>query len=73
MNRRDAVKTTTALLGGVAAGTSSLFVACAPAPRQAGPGVLGPDDQALIEEIADTILPPTASSPASFAPRSTSC
>jgi Gluconate 2-dehydrogenase subunit 3 len=60
MNRRDAVKTTTALLGGVLVGSSAL-VACGRAAR--APGVLNGDDEALIEDIADTLLPPTPASP----------
>lgn len=62
MNRRDAVKATTALLGGVFVGTAGLLTACAPAGRE-GRGILSRDDEALIEEIADTLLPATPSSP----------
>lgn len=69
MNRREAVKTTGALLGGVLI-TSASLTAC---KRDAGRGtrdggsgfspVLNAEDQALIEEIADTLLPSTSSSP----------
>src|SRR5215218_466744 len=61
MNRREALKATTALLGGALA-----LAACGREPRQAAAGpprVLTPDDQALVEEIADTLLPTTAASP----------
>lgn len=61
MNRRDAVKTTTALLGGVLVGSSGALVACGRGAR--APGVLSGDDEALIEDIADTLLPPTPASP----------
>ncbi|HEY1951998.1 MAG TPA: gluconate 2-dehydrogenase subunit 3 family protein [Gemmatimonadaceae bacterium] len=62
MNRRDAVRTTGVLLGGVLI-TSATLTSCARASRNVGVGVLDADDQALIEEIADTLLPTTASSP----------
>src|SRR5215208_3467461 len=64
MNRRESLKATTALLGG-----ALVLAACGREPRQAAPSppatprVLTPDDQALVEEIADTLLPTTAASP----------
>lgn len=63
MNRRDAVKTTTALLGGVLLTSNGFLVACARDTTEAGGKVLTVDDQSLIEEIADTLLPTTPSSP----------
>ena len=63
MNRREALKAATALLGGVLATASGGLTACAPEPRQAASGVLTADDRALMEEIADTLLPTTAASP----------
>lgn len=71
LNRREALKATTALLGG------AWLAACDRAPRGAtgdtaataaaaappAGRVLSADDQALIEEIADTLLPTTPSSP----------
>ena len=62
MNRRDAVKTTGVLLGGVLI-TSSSLASCARDTRRGGAPVLDAEDQALIEEIADTLLPSTPSSP----------
>jgi hypothetical protein len=62
MNRREAVKTTGVLLGGVLI-TSATLTACARESRNVGVGVLNAEDQALIEEIADTLLPTTPSSP----------
>ena len=65
MNRRDALKATTALVGGVLVASTGVLTACdrgAPASRDAK-GVLSADDQALMEAIADTILPTTAASP----------
>jgi hypothetical protein len=62
MNRRDAVKTTGVLLGGVLI-TSASLTACARDARRAGAPVLDASDQALVEEIADTLLPTTPGSP----------
>ena len=62
MNRREAVKTTGVLLGGVLI-TSASLTACAGESRNVGVGVLNAEDQALIEEIADTLLPTTPGSP----------
>jgi len=62
MNRREAVKTTSVLLSGVLI-TSASLTACARDSRNVGGRVLDAKDQALIEEIADTLLPTTPSSP----------
>jgi hypothetical protein len=62
MNRREALKTTGVLLGGVLI-TSAGLTACARESRNVGVGVLDSKDQALIEEIADTLLPTTPGSP----------
>src|SRR6266576_6269696 len=62
MNRREAVKTTGVLLGGVLITAASL-ASCARDSRRGGAPVLNAEDQALIEEIADTLLPSTPSSP----------
>ena len=63
MSRREAVKTTAAVLGGVLLTSSGVLVACAREPEAANGKVLTADDEALIEEIADTLLPTTPSSP----------
>ena len=66
MNRREALKVSTVLLGGVLVTSAGVLAGCAserPEPRDATSRVLSPDDQALVEEIADTILPATPSSP----------
>ncbi len=63
MNRREAVKTTTALLGGVLITTNGFLIACARDPNKSGGKVLSVDDQSLIEDIADTLLPTTPGSP----------
>jgi hypothetical protein len=63
LNRREAVKTTTALLGGVLLTSNGFLAACARDPKKASGKVLTADDQSLIEDIADTLLPTTPSSP----------
>ncbi len=64
MNRREAVKATALLVGGVWVTSTGLLDACAPDSRPAASSkVLSLNDQSLMEEIADTILPTTASSP----------
>ena len=63
MNRREAVKATTALLGGVLITSNGFLVACARDSSKAPSKVLTLGDQSLIEEIADTMLPTTPSSP----------
>jgi len=64
MSRREAVRTTATVLGGVLLTSSGFLVACTRERAKApGAGVLSADDQSLIEEIADTLLPTTAASP----------
>ena len=62
INRREAIWRVSAMLGGVAlVGGSSLLAGCARerAPALAGAGTFTPADVALLDEIADTILPTT--------------
>ena len=63
MNRREAVKATTAVLGGVLLTSNGFLIACARDRSAASGKALTLDDEALIEEIADTLLPTTPSSP----------
>lgn len=63
MNRREAVKATTVLLGSVLITSNGFLVACARDSSQANGKVLTLGDQSLIEEVADTLLPTTPSSP----------
>ena len=64
MNRREAVRATTLVVGGLLLTSNGLVLACAREPEQRLAGrVLTADDQSLIEEIADTLLPTTAASP----------
>ena len=64
MNRREAVRATTLVVGGLLLTSNGLVLGCArEQPEQSTGRVLSADDQALIEEIADTLLPTTAASP----------
>lgn len=63
MNRREAVKTATVLIGGVLVTSNGFLVACARDSNLSSGKVLSVDDQSLIEEIADTLLPTTPASP----------
>src|ERR1700720_2013131 len=63
MNRREALKATTAVLGSVLLTSNGFLVACARDSNRAAGRVLSVDDESLIEEIADTLLPTTPSSP----------
>ena len=63
MNRREALKATTAILGGVLITSNGFLIACARDSNRAAGKVLSIDDQSLIEDIADTLLPTTPSSP----------
>ena len=63
MNRREAVKAATALVGGVLITSNGFLIACARDATKPAGKVLTLDDQSLIEEIADTLLPTTPSSP----------
>jgi Gluconate 2-dehydrogenase subunit 3 len=63
MNRREALKATTALVGGVLITSNGFLIACARDANIEAGKTLSLDDQSLIEEIADTLLPTTPSSP----------
>jgi hypothetical protein len=70
ITRREALKAGGALVGVALAASSGLLSACgsdgrarADQPRAAASGVLSHDDQALMAEIADTLLPDTPASP----------
>jgi hypothetical protein len=64
INRREAIRRVSALLGGVAfVGGTNLISACekaqAPVAGQAAPGKFTPEDIAFLDEVAETILPET--------------
>jgi hypothetical protein len=62
INRREAIRRVSALLGGVAfVGGTGLLTACekASTPVEGTPGKFTPEDIAYLDEIAETILPET--------------
>ena len=66
VNRREAIRRVSFMLGGVAlVGGSGLLTACEKprTPVEGPPGKFTADDIAYLDEIADTILPTTAKSP----------
>lgn len=65
MDRREALKTTGVFLGGALLASSGVLEACARGERHTAIAgrVLSLEDQKLMEEIADTLLPATATSP----------
>ncbi|HEV7992514.1 MAG TPA: gluconate 2-dehydrogenase subunit 3 family protein [Gemmatimonadaceae bacterium] len=64
MNRREAMKATAVVLGGALFLSGSFVAGCArEKSATSSDAALTHDDQALIEEIADTLLPTTPSSP----------
>lgn len=66
INRRDAVKAASLLVGGAMVMSTGLLAGCGrdrATPAGASTLVLGESDQRLIDAIADTILPTTAASP----------
>jgi hypothetical protein len=63
MNRREALKTGSVALGGALLLSSGILAGCERDNRPPANGMLSNDQQDLVAEIADTILPKTASSP----------
>ncbi len=68
MNRREAVKTASLLLGGALVASNGLLAGCTAAPRDGAAtatrtATLSADEQALMEAVADTILPDSPASP----------
>ena len=64
MNRREALKTAGLIAGGAFLGSDGILTACRGETRApARDRLLDADQQSLAEEIADTLLPTTASSP----------
>jgi hypothetical protein len=63
MNRREALRATTLVVGGMLLTSNGLVLGCVREREQHVDRVLSADDQALVEAIADTLLPTTQSSP----------
>jgi hypothetical protein len=63
MNRREALKTGGVALGGLFVLSTGVLAACQRDQRPQSTGTLSRDQQDMVEEIADTLLPKTAASP----------
>jgi hypothetical protein len=63
MNRREALKTGGVALGGALLLSSGILAGCGRDERAPANGMLSNDEQDLVAEIADTLLPKTAASP----------
>ena len=64
MNRREAIRNAALLTAGAYFASTGVLAACRSESSTTIPGrVLSVEDEALIEEIADTLLPTTAASP----------
>jgi hypothetical protein len=68
MDRREALRLAASLAGAAFVASNGVLAACAPRGRTTSSALTG-DDQDLIEEIADTLLPTTAASPGAKAAR----
>lgn len=62
MNRRQALSAVSALLGGSILGAEFFLSGCKPAGKEAAAGFTA-EDVALMDEVGETIIPTTASSP----------
>ena len=63
MNRREAVRATGVVLGALLLTSNGLVLGCAREAAHTTEGVLTANDRALLEDVADTLLPTTRSSP----------
>lgn len=61
MNRRDALSSIALLVGGTLVGAEAFLTGCKTTGKKEG--LFAADDIAMLDEIGDTILPTTASSP----------
>ena len=61
MDRREALSRVALIFGGTIIGAEAFLSGCKTTPAKEG--LFAPDDIALLDEIGDTILPTTASSP----------
>jgi hypothetical protein len=64
MDRREAISRVALILGGTVIGANIFLEGCKPADKKAMTGLdFQPEDIAYLDEVSDTILPTTASSP----------
>ena len=63
MNRREAISAVGVLLGGTIIGAEFFLTGCKNSDKKTGAIAFSKEDAAYLDEIAETILPTTASSP----------
>jgi len=63
MDRREAISTVSLLLGGAVIGAEGFLSGCTTTPQDSYAGLLTSADVNLLDEIAETILPETETSP----------
>lgn len=63
MDRREALSVVSALFGGTVVGATAFLGGCQPARQQPLHGLLNIADKLLVDEVGETILPHTESSP----------
>lgn len=63
MNRRDALQSVSLLFGGTIIGADIFLYGCSPQTKQASSLEFTPENIALLDEVGETILPTTPSSP----------
>src|SRR5436189_4070735 len=61
MDRREALSRVALIMGGTIIGAQAFLTGCKPTPNKEG--LFSPDDITLLDEVGETILPVTASSP----------
>ncbi len=63
MNRREALSTASIFVGGAIIGTGNILSGCNPTKRESIYGILDRNQLSIVEELAESILPKTESSP----------
>jgi len=61
MDRREALSRVALIMGGTIIGAQAFLTGCKPTPNKEG--LFSPEDITLLDEVGETILPATASSP----------
>jgi hypothetical protein len=60
MNRREAVSTVAVILGGTVVGSNLLLTGCKQKETKTSPADFSAEDIALLDEVAETIIPETS-------------
>jgi hypothetical protein len=63
MDRREALTVVSALFGGTVVGATAFLGGCQPASQQPLRGLMNIGDKLLVDEVGETILPRTETSP----------